>query len=199
MARVGGRSAWIAWPAGLLCAGVVAALFVLAAPGLPGAVTFVGDTLRAGSTTPPWTDAPRVPGPATTCRDLYTQPMWSQLVWSPEALLTQRHTGPRSTPEAVAAAAPTPVITCHWRGGSGRWLETSVTTVSDAGARAVSAVLSGQGFVCDADGATEHCERTSGDVVEVHDLRGDRWVSSTFSGWMPDGYAAVVASRAFGE
>lgn len=199
MARVAGRSVWIAWPVGVLCAAVVAALAVLAAPGLPGAVTFVGETLRAGSTTPPWTDAPRVPGPATTCRDLYTQPMWSELVWSPEALLTQRHTGPLSTPEAVAAAAPTPVITCHWRGQSGRWLETSVATVSAAGAAAVSTTLSGEGFACEPDGDGVHCERTVGDVTEVHDLRGDRWVSSTFSGWMPDGYAVVVASRAFGE
>lgn len=199
MARVAGRSMWIAWPVGVLCAAVVAVLAVLAAPGVPGAVTFVGDTLRAGSTTTPWTDAPRVPGPATTCRDLYTQPMWSALVWSPEALLTQRHTGASSTPEAVAAAAATPVITCHWRGDSGRWLETSVATVSAEGAAAVVATLSGQGFACTTADDTEHCERAVGDVVEVHDLRGDRWVSSTFDGWMPDGYVAVVASRAFGE
>ncbi|WP_369669893.1 hypothetical protein, partial [Enterococcus faecium] len=94
------------------------------------------------------------PGPATTCRDLYTQPMWSELVWSPEALLTQRHTGPLSTPEAVAAAAPTPVITCHWRGEGGRWLESSVATVSADGATAVEATLSGQGFTCATDAET---------------------------------------------
>ncbi|RWR19156.1 hypothetical protein D8Y23_08055 [Microbacterium enclense] len=199
MARVAGRSVWIAWPVGVLCAAVIAGLAVLAAPGLPGAVTFVGDTLRAGSTTAPWTDAPRVPGPATTCRDLYTQPMWSTLVWSPEALLTQRRTGALSTPEAVAAAGSTPVVTCHWRGESGRWLETSVATVSAEGAAAVAATLTGQGFACAADGDATHCERTAGDVVEVHDLRGDRWVSSMFAGWMPDGYAAIVASRAVGE
>ena len=199
MARVGGRSAWIAWPAGVVCAAVVAALLVLAAPGVPGAVTFVGDTLRTGSTTPPYTDAPRVPGPAETCRDLYTQPMWSALVWSPEALLTQRHTGSLSTPEAVAVAGATPVITCHWRGESGRWLETSVATLSAEGAAAVTATLAGQGFACATAGDVQHCERTAAGVTEVHDLRGDRWVSSTFSGWMPDGYAAVVASRAFGE
>lgn len=199
MARVGGRSAWIAWPAGVLCAAVVATLFVLAAPGLPGAVTFVGDTLRTGSTTPPYTDAPRVPGPAGTCRDLYTQPMWSALVWSPEALLTQRRTTALSTPEAVAAAAPTPVITCHWRGEGGRWLETSVAAVSPEGAAAVQSTLTAQSFTCTAAEATVHCERQADGVTEIHDLRGDRWVSSTFSGWMPDGYAAVVASRAFGE
>lgn len=199
MARVGGRSAWIAWPAGVVCAAIVAALLVLAAPGVPGAVTFVGDTLRTGSTTPPYTDAPRVPGPAETCRDLYTQPMWSALVWSPEALLNQRRTAALSTPEAVGAAAATPVVTCHWRGDGGRWLETSVAIVSAQGAAAVTATLSEQGFACDTAGDTVHCQREAGGVVEVHDLRGDRWVSSTFSGWMPDGYAGVVASRAFGE
>lgn len=199
MARVGGRSAWIAWPAGALCAAVVATLFVLAAPGLPGAVTFVGDTLRTGSTTPPYADAPRVPGPAGTCRDLYTQPMWSALVWSPEALLTQRHTTALSTPEAVAAAAPTPVITCHWRGEGGRWLETSVATVAPEGAAAVQSTLTAQSFTCTPVESTVHCERRTDGVTEIHDLRGDRWVSSTFSGWMPDGYAEIVASRAFGE
>jgi hypothetical protein len=196
MARIGGRSLWLAWPAGLLCAAAVAAMAVIAAPGVPLAVGFVGDTLRAATgrhdvaeTTPP--------APASDCRHLYSQPLWSSLVWSPQALLSQRHTAPASTPEAVAAASPAVVVTCHWRGEAGRSIETTVSTVTPAGAAAVTATLAAQGFACSAVDDTTHCERATGDLVEVNDLRADRWVSSTLSGWMPDGYAAIVASHAF--
>jgi len=196
MARIGGRSLWLAWPAGLLCAAAVSGLVLLAAPGIPGAVAFVGDTLRAATNTPVVVET-EAPEPASDCRHLYSQPLWSSLVWSPDALLWQRHTAPASTPEAVAAAAPTVVVTCHWRGPAGHFIETTVSTVAAEGAAAVPATLIAQGFACESAGDTTHCERVSGDVVEVHDLRGDRWVSSTLSGWMPTDYAAIVASHAF--
>ncbi|MDQ1137995.1 hypothetical protein QE410_002794 [Microbacterium sp. SORGH_AS 1204] len=201
MARIGGRSLWLAWPAGLFCLAAVAGLAVLAAPGVPGAVSFVGDTLRAASGRPATVEAEPAE-PATDCRHLYSQPMWSSLVWSPEALLSQRRTAPLSTPEAVAAATPTTIVTCHWRGVGGRFLETTVSIVTPEGSAAAAATLSSQGFACEtAPDATQtavtHCERVSGEVDEVHDLRGDRWVSSTLSGWSPADYAAVVASRAF--
>ena len=196
MARIGGRSLWLAWPAGIFCAAAVAALGILAAPGIPTAVSFVGDTLRATTDTPTATAAPAAE-PAGDCRHLYSQPLWSSLVWSPEALLWQRRTVPLSTPEAVAAASPTVVVTCHWRGVDGRFVETTVSTVTPEGAAAAQATLAGQGFGCAADGDVTHCERATGDVLEVHDLRGDRWVSSTLTGWMPDAYAATVASHAF--
>jgi hypothetical protein len=201
MARIGGRSLWLAWPAGLFCVAVVVGLSVLAAPGVPGTVAFVGDTLRAATGASTAEDVEPVV-PATDCRHLYSQPMWSSLVWSPEALLSQRRTPPLSTAEAVVAAGATTVVTCHWRGTGGRFLETTVSTVSAEGAVAVAATLVGQGFACETTAdATQsdvtHCERTSGNVEEVHDLRGDRWVSSTLSGWEPVGYAETVASRAF--
>lgn len=202
MARVGGRSAWIAWPAGLFCLAVVAGLLYLAAPGIPRTVSFIGDALRAG------TSAPVAAGesslrdehaPAQDCRSLYTQPMWSTLVWSPGALLSQVRTPPVSTPEAVAVAQPAVVTTCHWRGAGDSSISTTVSTVPPEAGPAIQATLSGQGFACRVDAATIHCERTSGVVHEVHDLRGDRWVSSTLTGWEPDGYTGVVASRAFGD
>lgn len=197
MARIGGRSLWLAWPVGVLCLAAVVALGVLAAPGVPTAVTFVGDTLRAASTA---TTGPAAEPaePATDCRHLYSQPLWSSLVWSPEALLSQRRTPPASTPDAVAAAGSTVVVTCHWRGAGDAFLETTVSTVGPEGAAAVQATLAGQGFSCSTDDGTVHCERAGADALEVHDLRGDRWVSSTLHGWAPAGYAAIVASHAFG-
>ncbi len=196
MARIGGRSLWLAWPVGLLCAAAVSGLGLLAAPGIPGAVGFVGDTLRAATSTPAVT-ATAAPTPASDCRHLYSQPMWSSLVWSPEALLTQRRTPPLSTPEAVAAASPAVVVTCHWRGEGGRSLETTVSTVSAEGSAAVVSTLTGQGFACTTEAEAVHCERTTAGVTEVHDLLGDRWVSSTLTGWEPVGYAETVASHAF--
>lgn len=197
MARIGGRSLWLAWPVGLLCLAAVAALGILAAPGVPIAVTFVGDTLRAASAHPAAVAADPAE-PASDCRHLYSQPLWSSLVWSPDALLSQRRTPASSTPEAVAAASATVVVTCHWRGAGGRFVETTVSTVTPEGGAAVKTTLVAQGFTCDDVAETTHCERRTDDLVEVHDLRGDRWVSSTLSGWMPDDYAAIVASHAFG-
>ena len=52
MARIGGRNLWLAWPVGLVCAGVVGALAWLAAPALPATVGFVGDTLRSATSSP---------------------------------------------------------------------------------------------------------------------------------------------------
>lgn len=47
MARVAGRNVAISWIAGLLCAGVVAALVWFSMPMMPVMTAFVGDTLRA--------------------------------------------------------------------------------------------------------------------------------------------------------
>jgi hypothetical protein len=198
MARVGGRNVWIAWPVGIICTVVVAVLVVLAVPGIPASVIFVGDTLRAAGSAPTAKPEP-APTPASTCRELYSADLWSSLVWSRNNLLTQRRTPAASTPEAVAASGATVVVTCHWRGTAGRSMETTVSTVTPEGASAVQATLSSQGFGCQVSGDTVHCERAAGGVVEVHDIRGDRWVSSTLTNWMPDGYAETVASRAFAE
>ena len=89
------------------------------------------------------------------------------------------------------------MVTCHWRGEAGRSIETTVSTVTPDGAASVPTTLTAQGFACSVVTDTTHCERATGDLVEVHDLRADRWVSSTLSGWMPADYAATVASHAF--
>ena len=52
MARIGGRSLWLAWPVGLLCAGIVGALVWVALPAVPGTVNWIGDTLRAATSAP---------------------------------------------------------------------------------------------------------------------------------------------------
>ncbi|WP_295014790.1 hypothetical protein [uncultured Microbacterium sp.] len=45
MAKIGGRNTAIAWFAGVVCAGIVAGLFYLAAPMGPVMVQYFGDVL----------------------------------------------------------------------------------------------------------------------------------------------------------
>ena len=111
MARIGGRSLWLAWPAGLFCLAAVVGLGVLAAPGVPGAIAFVGDTLRAATGRPATVEAEPAT-PAGDCRHLYSQPMWSSLVWSPAAVRSQRRTAPLPTPQEVSAGAPMTRVDC---------------------------------------------------------------------------------------
>lgn len=47
MARVGGRNIGISWVAGVLCAGIVAALLWLSLPMIPVLAQFAGDALRS--------------------------------------------------------------------------------------------------------------------------------------------------------
>jgi hypothetical protein len=200
MARVGGRSLWLAWPVGVMCAGVVGALAWMAAPGLPGAVEFVGNTLRGATSAPVADGAGTPPAPsaaATDCRDIYPDRLWSELTWTPDALLSQT-TAPPATATALAAAlAPDVRLTCTWRVDDGRSVATTVATVGADAAAVARAALSAEGFTCSADGDAAHCARTSGTVTEIHDLRGRTWLSSVLTGWMPQDYAAQVASRVF--
>src|SRR3546814_15333014 len=92
MARVSGRSLWIAWPIGVICAGVIGALVWLAAPGVPGAIDFVGTTLRGATSAPvaDGEDAAATPAdPMTDCRGLYPARLWAEPTWTPEVLLSQ--------------------------------------------------------------------------------------------------------------
>ncbi|WP_223622192.1 hypothetical protein [Microbacterium sp. EST19A] len=47
MARVGGRNLGMSWVAGVICAGIIAALIWLSMPMLPVLAEFAGDALRS--------------------------------------------------------------------------------------------------------------------------------------------------------
>lgn len=47
MARVGGRNLAMSWVAGVICAGIIAALVWLSMPMLPVLAEFAGDALRS--------------------------------------------------------------------------------------------------------------------------------------------------------
>ncbi|MFJ6651285.1 hypothetical protein ACIQLJ_00645 [Microbacterium sp. NPDC091313] len=199
MARVGGRSAWIAWPIGLMCAGVVAVLVWLALPGIPGAVQFTGDMLR-GATSAPLADgegADATAQPATDCRSLYPDRLWAELTWTPQVLLSQNTAAPATTTALTAALTPSVRFTCTWRVADGRSISTTLASVADGSGEVAQAALTAEGFACTGGVDDLHCARTRDDVTEVHDIRGTAWLSSVLTRWQPDDYAEQTASRAF--
>ena len=205
MTRISGRNSWIAWPAGLLCAAVVAALAWLAQPMLPVSVAWVGDMLRA-ITTPPVTASPSEsvatlatqPGDID-CRALYPDSLWAELTWTPNVLLSQGDSVPATAVTALNdALAPSVRITCSWRSDGGRTISSTLAQVAgDAGAIA-DASLRGQGFACVTDAEVVVCARTSGAVLEEHTFRGGLWLASVQAAWHPEAYGARLAAHVWG-
>jgi hypothetical protein len=202
MARGDGRVAWIAVPAMLACAGVVGALLWLAAPGIPGAVDFIGSTLR-GATSAPSADGEDAAGdgaaaePVTDCRGLYPDRLWADLTWTPDVLLSPSTDAPATATSLVTALAPQVRITCTWNVADGRSIRSTVADVGDGAAAIAQAALTAEGFACGLEGERLHCERTTGETTEIHDVQGAVWLSSVLTGWLPDDYGAQTASRAF--
>jgi hypothetical protein len=205
MARIGGRSNWIAVPAGMVCAAVVAALVFLALPMFPVTVDWVGDTLRSATaprpapTTAP-TPADRVTASqAVDCRSIYPDALWAELTWRGGALLTQTAGAPATAVTAlVDALTPSPRLTCTWRFHGQGAIVTTLAAVADGAASIADAALRGQGFTCEtADGAL-HCTRVQGGVVEEHTMRGGLWLSSMETAWHPEEYGARVEAQVWG-
>ncbi|MFB7894094.1 hypothetical protein ACFC1I_17975 [Microbacterium sp. NPDC056044] len=204
MARIGGRNPWIAVPAGMLCAAVVASLVWLALPMVPVAVTWVGDTLRGATAPRPAATPERTPaqtaaeGGAVDCRTLYSDDLWNELTWHEGSLLGQSTAAPATTATAFAdAAAPDVVVTCTWRFDAGG----IVTTLSKVGADAVTiaeAALAGDGFSCRTGEGATVCERTQGAVREEHTLRDGLWLVSVETDWHPEDYGARLDRTVFG-
>ncbi|HYJ50770.1 MAG TPA: hypothetical protein VEX12_12730 [Microbacterium sp.] len=205
LARTGGRNSWIAWPAGLLCAAVVAVLAWLAQPMLPVSVAWMGDMLRATTSQPvaaPATEAPASRAIASgelDCRALYPDDLWAEITWTPEVLLSQDAAPPPTVITALTdALAPSVRISCHWQAGDGRTIESTLSRVAgDAGAIAESS-LRGQGFDCASDSDAVVCTRTAADVLEEHTLRGGLWLSSVERGWHPEFYGTRLAAHVWG-
>jgi hypothetical protein len=205
LARTGGRNSWIAWPAGLLCAAVVAALAWLAQPMLPISVAWMGDMLRA-STTPP-VAAPQAESVATLaaepgdidCRALYPDSLWAELTWTPEVLLSQGNSAPATAVTALNdALAPSVRITCHWRAEGGRTISSTLAEVAGDAGTIADASLRGQGFACTTDAEAVVCARTAGSVIEEHTVRGGLWLSSVETAWHPDEYGTRLATHVWG-
>jgi hypothetical protein len=198
---IGGRSAWIAWPAGVLCAGVVVTLAVIAAPAVPAAVQFVAVTLQAGAVATAETPDAVKPlaqiGPVSSddCRELYPAPLWMQLTFDPDVVLSQNQSPPATeVPGLVGALSPKVRMTCSWRTSTGETVSTTLADVT-APASTAQAALVAAGFACDPSGAGVRCVRTSGGTVEDHVVRDGVWLETTERGWRPVGYLDELVER----
>lgn len=204
MARIGGRNAWIAVPAGLLCAAVVGALVLLSLPMVPVTIAWLGDTLRQATAVSPAATAEPTPaqnaatGASIDCRDLYPDGLWLQLLWQPGSLLNQSVAPPETTATAFAdAAAGDVLLTCAWRSDAG----TIVTTLARVDVSAVSIAqpsLAGDGFSCAAVDDAVECARTQGDVLEEHTVREGLWLVSVETRWQPEDYGPQLESAVWG-
>ncbi|MEU1971658.1 hypothetical protein ABZ477_08370 [Microbacterium sp. NPDC019599] len=204
MARIGGRNLWLAWPAGLFCAGVVAALVWLAIPAVPGTIAFVGDTLRAATSAPEAAGARPVAEAAldTTadidCRDLYPGTLWLELAWSPQSLLSQNRNAPATeVTSLVDALQPSVRVTCAWRETAGT-ISSTLSVVQTDAAPVADLALRGQGFACVAYGSGVACTRISGAVVEEHVVRDGLWLASVERSWHPEDYGTRLAAFVWG-
>jgi hypothetical protein len=202
MARIGGRSTWLAVPAGLLCAGVVAALVYLAVPMVPVAITWAGEALRTATAPRPTPTVEATPaqlaaqGSAIDCRTLYPDVLWAELSWKGGALLSQSKAPPATAVTSLTEAlAPTPQVTCSWRLDTGAGIVTTLAAVADGAADIAGEALRGAGFSCDSDAGALRCQRARGDVIEEHTLRGGLWLSSIESAWHPEHYGARVEAH----
>jgi hypothetical protein len=198
---IGGRSGWIAWPAGIVFAGVVAGLAWLAAPGVPGAVQMLGDLLRSGASS---AAAPATPRPIQSigtaltddCRSLYPDGLWAQLTWRAHSVLDQSQDPPVTTATAVRdALRPSVLMTCAWRDAGGGHVVTTLAKVDAADGAIAGAGLSSQGFACSGAGDGIRCTKTAGVVVETNIVRGGMWLSTTETGWHPPGYVDALVGR----
>jgi len=198
---IGGRQGWIAWPAGVLCAGVVAGLVWLAAPGIPGAVQLVGDLLRSGASTSTTKAGPRPIQSIGTalsddCRSLYPDGLWSRLTWQPHTVLDQSQDEPATSAKAVRdALRPRVLMTCMWRDAEGGQVVTTLAKVDVSDGAIAGAGLASQGFTCVDAGEGVRCSKTSGDVTETDIVRGGMWLSTVETAWHPDGYVDALAGR----
>lgn len=206
MARTGGRSLWLAVPIGMICLAVVGALGWLAAPQVPGVVGFIGDALRFGSAQNVQAEPTVPPAEVITaedfsdidCRALYADDLWAELVWSPDALLSQTGAAPVTAVEGLNdVLAPVVAVTCGWRSEYGT-ITTTLATVADDAVTVADAALRGQGFTCDTTETSLTCSRTASGEVEVHRIRDGVWVASRESAWHPEDYAARVADQVWG-
>lgn len=202
MARIGGRNAWLAWPAGVLCAAVVVALAWLSQPILPASAAWIGQMFYSATHIPPAaTPPPTVASVAgdIDCRALYPDNLWAELTWTPHVLLSQSAAAPVTTVTGLTdALAPTVRVTCQWRADGAKLIVSTLAQVSMDAVPVAEVALRGQGFACTVESGVLSCERTQGDVVEEHVVRDGLWLSSVETAWHPDAFGARLAAHVWG-
>lgn len=198
MARIPGRSAWLAWPAGVICLAAVAALAWLSGPMIPAVAAWSGDTLRAALSPPTAAPTERArpsvletvaSGADLDCRRFYPADLWSELTWSPRTLLLQDRTAPATSVVTLGEAlAPQVRVTCRWTFHTGSTISTTLAQVAEGSSAVGEAALRAEGFACGAQGAALVCARDRDGVREEQAFAGDLWMSSVETGEAPESY-----------
>lgn len=208
MARIPGRSAWLAWPVGLFCAAVVGALVWLSIPMVPATVAWAGDMLRNATSGPPAPSADGVRPSAremaesdagVDCRRFYPADLWAELTWSPQSLLLQDFSAPStSATTLVEALAPQVRVSCRWTLQGDATASTTLARVAPDAGPVAQATLQADGFACEASDAVLSCTRTQAGTVEAHAFAGDLWLSSVTAGSVPEAYGTRLQSNLWG-
>lgn len=204
MARIPGRSAWLAWPVGLLCAAVVVALVWLSIPMVPATVAWAGEMLRTATSGPAAspTEAARASTLETAesdadldCRRFYPADLWTELTWSPRGLLVQDFSAPSTTVTTLTEAlAPQVRVSCRWTFHDGATATSTLARVAPDAAPVAEATLQANGFTCATSGTVLSCTRTQAGVVEENAFSGDLWLSSSTTGAVPESYSTRLAA-----
>lgn len=189
----------MAWIIGVVCVGAVAALVLLALPILPFSV----DLFRQGNDTAsqsPDTDAVT----DGSCREMYVEPLWATLEWTPGSSLEVSTEAPDSAaPEVVTALDLVVDVRCDWTSDRGTIATTRASVASDAGDILRSA-LPPLGFVCTdiTEGAPRvRCvlvgKNDAGETIRIETIEAGEgtWVSSVQEGWWPEQYATRVGNQ----
>lgn len=96
-----------------------------------------------------------------------------------------------------------PTLRCSWGGPSERGLATTVSIVDSAQATIVRDTLTTNGFGCEDRGDATICRLEQRGVSlddvpfergEVHSLRGEIWISTSWINFDPDGYTEDILS-----
>lgn len=192
MSRIGGRNVVFAWVVGVVCAVVIVTLAFLTVP----LVTTGLGLLGGGASDSDAGSEAEADGPGR-CRDLYSEPLWAALQYTPGASLETSADAPVSSAGAlVEALAPTVRFTCTWRADAGSISTTVGEVGTDAGSIAASA-LPAQGFSCTENGTRTFCSRTDGELIETIEAGDGRWVSTSQQTWHPERYAGRVGDAVF--
>ena len=205
MARVGGRNTWIAVPAGIACAAVVAALVWLSLPMVPVTLAWAGDMLRNATTpaaerSPGDTPAGRAAaGEPVDCRAMYSDSLWNEVMWTGRTILDQSLDPPPTSVTALAEVVDADVrATCLWTASDGLTVVSTLAAVGDGAPAIAEAALRGQGLACAVDDSALHCTGTVGDAIETHVFRDGFWLVSVETTWRPEDYAARLERHVFG-
>lgn len=205
MARTGGRNSWIAVPAGLICAAIVAALVWLSLPMVPVTVAWAGEMLRNATTPRPQVQAADTPagraaaGRELDCRALYSDSLWNELTWTGRTILDQTtDPPPTSVTSLTEVLRPDVRLTCAWTDADGGEVITTLAVVGADGASIAEAALRGQGFSCAIGDPGLHCTSSQGDMVETQVFRDGLWLSSVERSWLPDDYGSRLERQVFG-